>query len=385
MTIVSLTDYFRIEKRGTTVELKRLQHHIRTLATLKETAAPVVSCYLNLEGGTTGYRTAFEERRRLLKKSLSATEWHSFNEAINRIEDYAANRLSKESKGAAIFARGGTEPFFLPLQFRVPLPTSLSLEALPNIYHLVERKDTYQRYVLMISTEERARILEVNLGAVTEELWREMPELRQRVGREWTKEHYQNHKRDRRYQFIKEKIEILDRLLAAGGHTHLILAGNPRLTARLRKALPNHLAMKVIDTLQASGSDKLSDVVAATLAAFVEQEERESLAVVERLQREIKTNGLATAGTMATWQALKRGQVDVLVMAKDYEPEYPTPRDFGMPDADGKEAMVRMAEQFGCQIEIVSHSDVLMQLGGVGALLRYAEEFDIKAQAVTAA
>ena len=84
----------------------------------------------------------------------------------------------------------------------------------------------------MIATEKRARILEVNLGAVTKEIWAERPELRQRVGREWTRDQYQNHSRDRADRFIKEKVEILDRLMSQGGQTHLILAGSPPLAAR---------------------------------------------------------------------------------------------------------------------------------------------------------
>jgi len=39
---------------------------------------------------------------------------------------------------------------------------------------------------------------------------------------------------------------------------------------------------------------------------------------------------------------------------------------------DIKEEMVRLAEQAGCGVEVVEHSDALMQLGGVGCLLRYA-------------
>ena len=33
--------------------------------------------------------------------------------------------------------------------------------------------------------------------------------------------------------------------------------------------------------------------------------------------------------------------------------------------------MVRMAERNSCYTEVVEHSDFLMQLGGVGCLLRY--------------
>jgi hypothetical protein len=33
--------------------------------------------------------------------------------------------------------------------------------------------------------------------------------------------------------------------------------------------------------------------------------------------------------------------------------------------------MVRLAEQTGCGVEVVNHSDALMRFGGVGCLLRY--------------
>ena len=48
----------------------------------------------------------------------------------------------------------------------------------------------------MISTTESARILDVNLGAIKAQLWKERSELRQRIGREWTKRHYESHQRE---------------------------------------------------------------------------------------------------------------------------------------------------------------------------------------------
>ena len=278
---------------------------------------------------------------------------------MNQIEQFIDHDLLPDAKGVAIFARVGEGPFFLPLQFRVPLPNWIAASANPNIYHLIELKDTYHRYIVMISTEESARILEVNLGAVTEELWRERPELRRRVGREWTKEHYQNHRRERTNQFIKEKIKVLERLISADGHTHLILAGNPQLTARIRNALPKHLEEILIDTVVASPNDNISDVVAATLSQFIEQEEQESQAVVDTLYREIRTSGLAVVGPEASLEALQQGQADVLVLAQD------------MPDLTLREELVRLATQSQCQVEVVNFSPVLMEFGGVGCLLRY--------------
>ena len=48
------------------MEIKNLQKHIRTLAILEETEAPVVSCYLNLEGGEKGFRDFLNERTHIL-------------------------------------------------------------------------------------------------------------------------------------------------------------------------------------------------------------------------------------------------------------------------------------------------------------------------------
>ena len=373
------------------MELRELQHHIRMLATLEETSSPVVSCYINLETNLVDVRHTVESQMRKISKGLPVNLQPEFDEAFENIEKYLNSQFPSATKGLAIFARGGAWPFWQALQFGVPLPNWLAVDTTPNIYHLVELKDTYHRYVVMISTEETARIVEVNLGSVTEELWRERPELRQRVGREWSREHYQSHRRNRTDQFIKEQISVLERLMLAGGHSHLILAGNPRLTARVRRELPRHLTDKLIDTVVASGSDKLSDVVAATLSSFIEQEELESRAMVERLQRNIHTGGLAVIGTKETFKALQRGQVDMLLVAKNYHPSggwkclfcgevrVRQPALNKCPDCNSdelrslnlREEMIRLAEQRGCQVEVVNQSDWLYQVGGVGALLRY--------------
>jgi peptide subunit release factor 1 (eRF1) len=179
--------------------------------------------------------------------------------------------------------------------------------------------------------------------------------------------------------------------MSKGGYEHLILAGTPEMTALLRQALPRRLASKLIDVVPAAANDRTSDVVAATLASFIEKEQEESLAAVERLQKEFCSHGLAVAGSRASLQALKCRQVDLLVMATEYVPELAwicTGCDMaevqesrpavcpscGCPrtrELDLKEELVRLAELAGCGVEIVHDSETLMRLGGVGCLLRF--------------
>lgn len=341
------------------MDLQNLQAHIRTLATLPETEAPVISCYLNLESGPADAWHYLAARRRLLRHVLVGETATFCEEAWRPIETFLQADLGPETRGVALFARAGREPFFLPLQFQAPLPEWIAVDSTPNIYHLIELKDTYHRYVILLTTEASARILEVNLGAVTAEVWRQRPALRERVGREWSREHYQNHRREREQRFIAEKVKLLERLMAAGGHTHLILAGHPQRTARVRAALPARLAARLVDVIPAAERDAVADVISATLAAFIEQEERESQAVVERLVRELRANGLAVAGPEASLVALWQGQADELVLARDFA------------DVRVREELVRLAAQHRCHVEVVEQSDVLQAMGGAGCLLRY--------------
>ncbi|MBL7039401.1 MAG: hypothetical protein ISR77_12280 [Pirellulaceae bacterium] len=373
------------------MELKNLQKHVRTLAILPETDAPVISCYLTLHNGRIKDRNAFDGQVRPLIGGLTGQMRQDFEDALEPIGQYLAVELLPEAQGIAIFSRAGGDPSFLPLQFRVPLPNWMAVDTTPNIYHLVELKDTYHRYVVMISTEESVRIYGVNLGAVTEQLYKQRPELRERVGREWTKEHYQNHRRDRAQKFFKEQIDILDRVMSKGGYTHLVLAGHPTSTSRVRSELPKHLAEKLIDVVTISAKTFVSDVVKAALASFIEQEEKESRAAAEEIERQIQTGGLAVIGTEASLHALRRDQVDTLVMARSYSPDpgwrcaacglmgSQTERPGActecgaseLQDFDIREMAVRLAEQQGCSVEVVNQSEPLTRFGGVGCLLRY--------------
>lgn len=382
----------RREAVGHTMGLAELKAHIRTLITLEETEAPVLSCYVNRDFVQDSPRFTLEWRVQAVRRVLERDEREPFEVAYECIQRFLGNEIRPTTRGVAVFARGGAQPFFLGLQFDVPLPDLLCVDSTPTIYHLVELKDTYHRYVVLITTKESARILEVNLGGITQELWAERPELRERVGREWTRAHYQNHRRDRGKRFLKEKIDVLDKLMSAGGHTHLILAGSRQLTAQVRNYLPNHLQAKLIDIVSASANDKVTDVVAATLSSFIEREQQESLVAVAELVKELRRGGLAAAGTGATLKALRRGQADMLVMAGAYQPlpglgcNRCSWLDVLPPDARGicpecganelqpvdlKEAMVKLAERLSAEVEFVCSSDALMELGGVGCLLRY--------------
>jgi peptide subunit release factor 1 (eRF1) len=170
-----------------------------------------------------------------------------------------------------------------------------------------------------------------------------------------------------------------------------MIAGNPTLTAKVKKLLPNHLKNKLVDVITASAKDYNSDIVDAAVSAFVEWEENESQDVVNILQEEMFTHGLAMLGSKNCYSAVKIGQADMLILTKELQSEiawkciecsdicvqYKKPKRCGecgrnkFIEIDIREEMVKLAEKSGCPIEVVNHSDFLMAHGGVGCLLRY--------------
>lgn len=375
------------------LERNQLLSRIHALVTLEQDEAPIVSCYVDRGLGRRGSGSLqFERRVRALRTVLGGQERDHFEAAIERTKRFMATAIRPTTRGVATFARAGRKPFFLSEQLQSAVPDHLSVDAAPSVYHLAEVNDTDERYIALISTEEHARIIEVNLGVVTRELWAARPELRSHLSKVTTHQHYQNHRWDRGERFLKEKIGIIERLLAAGGRTHLILAGSPVMTARIRKCLPVHLRAMLMERPQPSQSAPEGDILAVTLSANSISEFREPLDTVAELVNAIRNGGLGTVGTGAVLDALWHCQVDVLVMDRGYQPgqawscghcgcaaathsppeRCPGCDSSGLQSDDIKGVMLRLAEEQALEVEFVEDDDLLRRLGGVGCLLRYA-------------
>lgn len=352
------------------LSLQMLHQRIRELAVFEETNDLIVSCYLPLKDGRPEDPMAVEERIRTLNNSLThsgdydAARLSGLNEALDKVGDHLRHHLTQGDSGIAIFSRGGDHPYFMTMEFKVPLPLEISADPLPNIYRLVELKDVFNRYLIVLSNENSGRIMEVNLGEVTESVFTEMPALRNRVGREWTKQHYQNHRRERGDKFVKEKIRILEGLIRSRGLSHLILAGQPHLTKKLREALPKSLQDILIDESITAGSGKISEVISQSLDAFIKEEQRESADLVQKLKRSLATDGLACLGRRAAKRALSFGQVDTLLLSQQ------------MTDEKTREELSRIAVQQNIPIETVGDSKLLDHHHGVGCLLRFRMDYD---------
>lgn len=332
---------------------------INRLIEVEPTKSPLISCFVNLEHPRANYCQEFESQAALVARRLSGMREIDFVDALEEIEDYLDRQIKPSFKSVAIYSRWGDHPVFLPMQFEVPLKTQFIVDELPHIYPLIELKDTYHRFVIAILTEGEARILETTIGSVTEDILEQRPDLRQRIGREWTREHYHSYCEEQANRFVKEKIDIIDGLMSRGGHNHLILAGSPKMVARMRKALPARLSSKLIDTMITNPREGISPILGESIKMFIAAENMESHGRVDELESAVFSNGLGVCGYEQSLEALESGTASMLIV------------DQKLLETELREQLVRVAIQSGIPIETVNRNETMVRLGGVGCLLRY--------------
>jgi len=184
------------------------------------------------------------------------------------------------------------------------------------------------------------------------------PDTRNRTGREWSRNHYQNHAQNRE-RFVKEKIDVLEELMRGDPSLHLILAGSPKMVGRMQKALPPLLRSRLLSTINRNPAAGIDPILQQAIQAFAEAEHQESRANVATFTEAIMKGGLAVAGSDACLNALGRQAVDVLLIDQDYE------------DDEIREELIRLAIQAEVQVETVRGDTELQRMGGAGCLLRY--------------
>jgi len=340
-------------------ELQALRESIAELAILQESDSPVLSVFLDLCEPKDYLRAKFVNWAVAARSTLPAAQRKAFDEARQEIDRMILKDWPEGSRSVAIFCRKGEAPFSRIMSFCATLDTHFDACQLPSIFPLVQLKDRFHRFVVVIATDENSRIFEVTLGAVSEEILTLRPELGERLGREWGREHFHQKKRESDRHFQRDQVTIITSLMAKRGHNHLILAGNPRHVAGLRESLPKHIVTRLVGELfkTPSGGD-CSVVLEEAVATFIDVERTESRNTVSRLHEQVRRDGLAVVGVARSRVAIMGGYAAELVISEE------------LPSTD-REDLVRLATARELPIEVCEGDELLSTHGGVGCLLRY--------------
>lgn len=342
--------------------MQSLRRHIAALANLPETNAPVVSAYFDLRNPVQTQRSEFLIWATAARNTLPKEERELFDQAKSDIESALLQAWPDTVQGLAVFARAGDHPLLMALPFNAFLDTHFSVSGRPAIFPLVQLKDRFHRFVVVICTEDTGRIFEITLGAVSQDILTKRPDDHGQIGRQFSREHFHHRRRETQRRFLRDKVEIIRNLMARRGLNHLILAGHPRHISPLRDQLPNQIQERIVGTLPhgPNGHD-YSPILEQAVDTFIEAEQDESHDTVQRLHAQIRRRGLAAVGIHHCRRAIELGAASELIISEE------------LPHAD-REELVRLATALDLPIEVCEGDELLQSHGGVGCLLRFRME-----------
>ncbi len=331
---------------------------ITTLADLPESASPVISAYFDLRQPKLELISSFCLWAAAARGTLLRDERESFDASRQEVLT-TLDRAKLDLQGLAVFSRCGKHPFSLEHPFSIPIDTHFEVSKLPAIFPLIQMKDRFHRFVVVICGEDHGRIIEMTLGSVSQEILTNRPMSDDHLGRQFSREHYHQRRLEDNRSFIKEKVRIISNLVARRGLNHLILAGHPRQISALRDQLPDHLQSRVAASIfQVPNQLDHSPLLEAAVQKFIQFEQQESRNTVQRLHDQVRRRGLAVVGIHPCRRALETGAAAELVISEELH------------TAD-REELVRLAAARDLPIEVCEGDELLQEHGGVGCLLRH--------------
>jgi peptide chain release factor subunit 1 len=260
----------------------------------------------------------------------------------------------------------------------------------PHLYPLVRLNDQYPRYAALLVDTNAARLFVFSLGtAETQQQVKNVKTRRTSMGG-WSQARYQRHVDNYHSQHMKEVVDVLDRVMREESINHLVISCDETAKPLLMEALPQHLAEKIVDVVRMDVNAPEHEVLASTLDALRAKDAQTDQEQVEEMLGAWRAGGLAVVGPEDTLNALQMGQVEELIIAARATavrragsvPPGTTPGpvdvDTSAPNANLDTERLKIADELvtkaqatAARIRFVEDEDLLSDVGGVGALLRF--------------
>jgi peptide chain release factor subunit 1 len=363
---------------------------VRGLAARRAGSAPVISCYLDVDGRR---RPRFADVTRSLERMVRdakarANGTPSVHRDLKRIEDHVRAGLDRSGvRGLAMFSCSDDslwQVFALP----VPVRDQLVVNHSPSVRQLEVVLDQHERFGMLLADRQRARMLVFELGELVEsaERFDQLPrgdDDDHSVRRDRLKDHAAAHVA----AHLRHAADVAFSVFQDRPFDRLVLGAPEDIAAELTAVLHPYLRSRL--EARCSIPVTASDDEIRTAAAEVEAdaERRKEAEVVDRLRDAVGAGRRGVAGLTATLAALGERRVDMLVVSAGYVTEgwrcgscgalaAVGPRcpvcSSAMDEADDVvEEAIQEALTQSCRVEVCEDNADLDVMGRIGALLRY--------------
>ncbi|MDQ3783328.1 MAG: hypothetical protein M3360_00280 [Actinomycetota bacterium] len=345
---------------------------------------PFVSLYLNTEVTTEASPHDIELRWRALRKQ--AEDKGAVEAALGALD---AQAEGSHKLGQGLVAIANTEEVLLTRNLSRGVRDQVEFGALPHLVPLIEWRQGHPSYVLVLADRVGAEIHVAHAYRRSETIsvdGEDGPDIRRSVAEE-SPGHDQQRAENLWESNAAEVAGEVANIVRAQGIELVAVAGDVRAVGFLREHLPEKMRDSVLEVegTRANSSEDVQEDLDQTLAAF---DARTTEAVLD-LFRSGGGKQLAAQGVEATLDALRKAQVDTLLLAPGVEDDRvawfavaepsqaAANRELlaglgveGLVQGPLQDVLVRSAYATGAKVRVVPEEESPPE--GVGAILRYS-------------
>lgn len=363
---------------------------IRELAGIRGEAAPITSCYLDVDGRRLARQQDVEqELDGLLREARRRANGHaSVHDDLRRIESFVRAGLDRSTtRGLAFFASSATDLWeVIPLP--VPVRSKVVINHAPAVGQLESVLHEHEAIGVLLADRQRARLLVFELGAVVDrsELLDELPrDYDHRGDRErGTPDH---HVEELALQHLRHAARAAFDLWQAHGFQHLAIGGPEPVVVEIERLLHPYLRERLCGRVKVAVTAGLPEILTAAEAVEAEMGRKREADAVAKLREATLTGRRGAAGLGPTLEALNEHRAEHLLVSKGFAeegwrcpatghlaekgPNHPVHGTAMERIDDVVEDAIEEALTQGIPVTICTDNADLDVLGRIGALLRY--------------
>ena len=363
---------------------------VRELAAVSGGGAPVVTCYLDVDGRRYPRRQDYEaQMEHLVRRAKErADDTASVAGDLARVEEFVRGGFDRaDTRGLALFSCQSSS-FWKAIPLAIPVRNQIVVNQSPAVGQLELLLHTYERIAVLLVDRQHARLFVFELGVLVDrsELLDELP---RDYDHRWERERGDTHHHvdDLVDQHLRRATAAAFAAFQTEEYAHLLLGAPSELATAVEANLHPYLRERLRGRLPVSVSASESTVRAAVLEAEDRLVRDRETAVVDRLREALGVGRRAVAGLDGVLKALVERRVDLLVISEGYSEAGWRCLECAYLGAIGRtcplcsSAMVEVPDIVedaleeallqSCRIEICVGNADLDVLGRVGALLRY--------------
>lgn len=367
------------------------QDSIRELAGFRSDGAPVVSCYLDVDGRRLVRSKDVEVELERLLRGARQNGGADLEVDLRKIESYVQDGIDRSStRGLAIFScTDGDLWEVVPLP--VPVTSRIVINQAPAVGQLEALVQELDRFGVLLVDRQRARIFIFEFGELIDrsELFEAKPRGYDSRG-ERDRESYDKagqHVEELATQHLRHAAEVTFQLFQDHRLDHLAVGAPDDLVSTVEGLLHPYLRERLSPRIEVPVTAGVDEVRRAVIEVEARVERQREAATIERLRDEVGRGGRGVVGLDGTLQALAERRVEQLIVSQGYVetgwrcgqcgylchvgPTCPVDGSQMTRVDDIVEEAVDTAFGQSCRVEVCVGNADLDVLGRIGALLRF--------------